>query len=214
MTRKVIPAETPAAGGAQGGAALNEYEEARAARIARNNEMLAALGVHDAVARVATQGITTWRRTKPQSSSAAGHKRSLTESRTASAPAPEDLAPVRVSKRQRLRKGLPVDDLPEGGARSGAPGDAPPGTPELEGEYSRLLTVDEYLDRKGLPKGAFTLPARCLLVACVPVTCIAHVGATKEVHVPSMRRPSPLPPRQCTNQQPPTAPPHPCDQVR
>ena len=138
MTRTVIPAADAAALPS----ALSAYEAERAARIERNNAMLAALGVQQAAAAVV--------RGAPQAQTSAAAPHVVRHKRTASDAAPAAAAPppVRVSKRQRLRKGLaPVEEQ--------EPGPGQPHTPELADtdEFARLLTVDEYLERKGLPKG-------------------------------------------------------------
>jgi hypothetical protein len=147
MTRTVIPAEAcqPA------GASLSAYEAERAARIQRNNAMMAALGVQQAAAAVV--------RGPPQTHASAPAPQTVRRKRAAveAAPAAAAPPPVRVSKRQRLRKGLaPLEE------RDVPADDAQPHTPELADtdDYARLLTVDEYLERKGLPKGTQT--AACL----------------------------------------------------
>jgi|APGre2960657444_1045066.scaffolds.fasta_scaffold02770_2 hypothetical protein len=126
MTRKVVPA----AGATPSGPAVNAYEEQRNARIARNNQMLSQLGVKEAAAKVAQPAITTWRRSKPPCS-----KQACGEAAEAT--------PVRLSKRLR-GQATPVEEGVGGAVSVPA---------ELDEDYGRLLSVDEFLERKGLQKG-------------------------------------------------------------
>ena len=113
---------------------LSAYEVERAARVARNTATMAALGVTKAAAALNAPAV--WRRTKPSGAGAA---------KRAAEAAPEP--PARVSKRLRVKSGL-AEPEPDGSASELDAG------VELEDERPRMLSVDEYLERKGLPKGA------------------------------------------------------------
>lgn len=132
LRRVVVPAGDLAAPASS----LSAYEVERAARVARNTATMAALGVTKAAAALNAPAV--WRRTKPSGAGAA---------KRAAEAAPEP--PARVSKRLRVKSGL-AEPEPDGSASELDAG------VEVEDERPRMLSVDEYLERKGLPKG--TLP--------------------------------------------------------
>jgi hypothetical protein len=132
--RVVVPAQDAAAPAAQ----LTAYELDRAARIRRNQEALAALRVKEAASACAAPAV--WRRTKAGAAADAERR----PKRPAEAP-----APARSSKRIKVRAGLAEPEPADG-----APAEAGPDAPGGADDCGRLLTVDEYVERKGLPKGA------------------------------------------------------------
>ncbi len=140
LRRVVVPAADAPAEPAQ----LSAYELQRAARIAQNQAALAALGVKHAAAACAAPAV--WRRTKPGAADGA--------ERRAKRQAPAEAAgPARSSKRIQVRAGL-AEPEPDG---AGAP--LPDELAEPD-DVGRLLSVDEYLERNGLPKGKHTRRTR------------------------------------------------------
>jgi hypothetical protein len=148
----------PAADAAPAPAQLSPYELQRAARIARNQVALAALGVKEAVAAVRASP-AAWRRTKGGDAADTAAEAVRRPKRQAPAEAEAPAAPARSSRRIQVRAGL-AEAEPDGASL--ATGDED--TAADAGDYSRLLTVDEYLERSGLPKGASALCAYPLFV--------------------------------------------------
>ena len=132
LRRVVVPAGDLSAPAAQ----MTPYELERAARVARNTATMAALGVTKAAAALSAPAV--WRRAKP--GGAGGERRAKRPAEAAPEP------PARVSKRIRVRAGL-AEPEPDGSASE------PDAGLEAEEDRPRMLSVDEYLERKGLPKG-------------------------------------------------------------
>ena len=141
--RRVVVAASDAA---PAPAALSPYEVERAARVARNQQTMAALGVTKAAAALSAPAV--WRRAKPGGGGGGGGERRAKRPVEAMAE-----PPARVSKRIRVRAGL-AEPEPDGSASELDAG------AEVEEDRPRMLTVDEYLERKGLPKGAATTQPR------------------------------------------------------
>jgi hypothetical protein len=121
---------------------LVPYEREREARIARNQQALRELGVKQAAARLQQPPISAWRRTKPVD---AGARKRAAQC----APSAEPATAVRSSRRVRARLGAGDDASP-------ADADAPAALSADGGDddLRRLLSCDEWLERRGLPKGA------------------------------------------------------------
>ncbi len=154
MARRVV---VPAADAAPAAAQLSPYELQRAARVARNQVALAALGVKAAAAAVRASP-AAWRRTKGGADGADGAGAACRPKRQAPAEAEAPAAPARSSKRIQVRAGLAE---PDGASLATGDEDAA----AEAGDHSRLLTVDEYLARRGLPQGA---SARVSVSFCEP----------------------------------------------
>jgi hypothetical protein len=154
MARRVV---VPAADAAPAAAQLSPYELQRAARVARNQVALAALGVKAAAAAVRASP-AAWRRTKGGTDGADGAGAACRPKRQAPAEAEAPAAPARSSKRIQVRAGLAE---PDGASLATGDEDAA----AEAGDHSRLLTVDEYLARRGLPQGASAACFRQLLRA-------------------------------------------------
>ena len=157
--RRVVVAANDAA---PAPAALSPYEVERAARVARNQQTMAALGVTKAAAALSAPAV--WRRAKP-GGGGGGERR--TKRPAEAAPEP----PARVSKRLRVRAGLAEPEA-DGSASE------PEAGAEMEEDRPRMLTVDEYLERKGLPKGASDAQPRAAACTAAAALRVPHVCPT------------------------------------
>ena len=153
-------------------ASLSPYEVERAARVARNQQTMAALGVTKAAAALSAPAV--WRRAKPGNAGGGGERRAKRPAEAVPEP------PARVSKRLRVRAGL-AEPEPDGSASELDAG------VEAEDDRPRMLTVDEFLERKGLPKGmrskdatpsAACTPAPAAPVPYASLTAAHATGAT------------------------------------
>jgi len=115
---------------------LSPYEVERSLRVARNEQAMRELGVTKASQALTAPSV--WKRTKPGVGGAERRAKRPAEA------APEP--PARVSKRIRVRAGL-AEAEPDGSASELDTG------ADVEDERVRMLSVDEFLDRKGLAKG-------------------------------------------------------------